>query len=313
MNASTPASSDTATSTIVVGVDGTAANEGALRYASEEARSGGDTLRLVHVVPDLLPISPMMPLVPGDLADTGRTVLRQVEQDVQRLVPGVELEGELRHGARATELLRAAEGARALVLGRADHSLVRRVVEGDTATRAAARATVPVVEVPSQWRAAEHGVVLVGVKSPVHADELLGHAFAAAGRRAARLVVLHAWHLPSAYDDIIEGRVAQERMEQEGAREVEDLLSGWRSVYPDVEAEVRVVHDRPGHALVEASAAADLVVLVRRSHGVPAAAQLGGTARTLLRHAQCPVMVVPPTGSSDPLALEVEAEGRLLK
>ena len=87
----------------------------------------------------------------------------------------------------------------------------------------------------------------------------------------------------------------------------------WRAVYPDVDATIRVVHDRPGHALVEASAAADLLVLVRRAHGVPSATHLGGTARGVLRHAECPVMVVPPTKAPELPSLVLESDGQLLK
>ena len=290
------------TGTVVVGVDGTTANESALRWAVEEARRAGGPLRLVHVVPDHVPLSPLMPLVPGDLSANGREVLAQVLDTVRRLAPDL-------------ELVRAAEDADVLVLGRADPSVLHRLVEGDTATRAAARAPVPVVEVPPGWdgTTGSRGVVLVGVKSPANADDLLGRAFAVARERAARLLVLHAWHLPSAYDDIIEGRVAREQVEREGAAEIDGLLSPWRDVHPGVEVEVRIVHDRPGHALVEASGSADLVVLVRRSHGVPAAAHLGGTARAVLRHAECPVLVVPPTQTTEMPSLRVEAEGQLLR
>ena len=305
------------TGTVVVGVDGTATNTGALRYAVEESRRWREPLGLVHVVPGHAPVSPMMPvIVPGDLTATGKEILAQVTDEVRSQAPEVELEATLHHGVRATELVRAAEGARLLVLGRDDRGILHRLVEGDTVTRTAARAPVPVVEVPAQWHeggtAEDHGVVLVGVKSPAHATELLAHAFAEARARAARLVVLHAWHLPNAYDDIIEARVAQEQVEREGVAEVDSLLDPWRAVYPDVDVEVRVVHERPGQALVDASATADLLVLVRRSHG-PAPTHLGGTARAVLRNAQCPVVVVPPTEVPELPALVLESEGQLLK
>ena len=63
-----------------------------------------------------------------------------------------------------------------------------------------------------------------------------------------------------------------------------------------------MVHDHAGHALVEASRDADMVVIVRRAHGVPASVHLGGTARAVLRSAHCPVRVVAPND-------EVEEEG----
>ncbi|WP_296605187.1 universal stress protein, partial [Nocardioides sp.] len=163
-----------------------------------------------------------------------------------------------------------------LVVGRDDRPVLYRLVDGDTATRTAARAPVPVVEVPASWHdapdAPERHAVVVGVKSGAHADELLGHAFAIADARSARVVVVHAWKLPSAYDDIIESRIALEQCEREGVAEMELLLHDWRAAFPEVEVEVRVVHDHAAHALVEASREADLVLVVRRAHGVPVAA-----------------------------------------
>jgi nucleotide-binding universal stress UspA family protein len=70
--------------------------------------------------------------------------------------------------------------------------------------------------------------------------------------------------------------------------------------------ETKVVHDYAPTALEQASRGADLLVLVRRAHGVPAATHLGGTARGVLRTAACPVRVVPPrlVGSSAGLSSE---------
>lgn len=302
------------TSAVVVGVDGTAANQGALRYAVEEARRSGSRVRLVHVVPDRVPVSPMMPILPDGLTETGEAVLRRAEEVVRDLAPHVDLETWLRHGSRVTELLGALDAADLLVLGRDDRPVFYRLVEGDTTTRLAARAHVPVVEVPANWRAAEgHGFVLVGVQSAAHSGELLGHALAEAHARSARLVVLHAWRLPSAYDDIIEARIAQERVVAEGTTEMQRLLKPWRIAYPEVPVEIRIVHDRPAHALLEASADAELLVIVRRMHGIPAAAHLGGTARAVLRNAECPVAVVSPAQTLELSSLVVESGGELLK
>lgn len=303
-------------SPVVVGVDGTTANRGALRYAVQECRRSGAPLKLVHVLPDYMPVSALVPLVPEDLTDAGTAVLVQAAEDVRAIAPEVESEGWLRHGARAAELIRAAEQASILVVGRDDRPIAYRLVDGDTATRTAARAEVPVVEVPAGWHGKGHADrdrVVVGVKSPAHAAAVLGHAFAVAEVRDARLVVLHAWHLPSAYDDIIEGRVARDRVEREGTAEIEQLLHQCLIAYPTVEVTVRIIHDRPAHALVAASREADLLVIVRRGHGVPSATHLGGTARAVLRHAECPVMVVPPNDVPSMPPLVLEGEGQALK
>jgi nucleotide-binding universal stress UspA family protein len=298
---------------VVVGVDGSSDNLGAVRYAIAQAVARDAVLRLVHVVPDYLPVSPMFPLTPYELTETATSILHEAAARVRASDPNVRVEARLCHGTRSVRLAEAADRAELLVVGRDGRPLSHRLLRGDLATGVTARARVPVVVVPAAWQPEQRGVVLVGVKAPKHAPELLAAAFAAASRTGAKLVVIHAWKLPSAYDDIIEARVDTEKWESEATLEMESLLRDWRAAYPDVEVESRIVHDHAGHALVEASRAADLLVIVRREHGVPAAMHLGSTARTVLHAAHCPVQVVVPTHTPPTAALILEDRGELVR
>ena len=302
---------------VVVGVDGTEANLGALLFAVEEACRRQVPLRLVHVVPERGIISPLVPITPLDLTDTGATVLRNAERQVRIAVPDLNVETRLRHGSRATQLLHSADDAAILVVGRDDRTGFDRMLHGDTATAVASRADLPVVEVPGDWRpgAAAHpsyGVVAVGLKSPAYADAVLADAFADAEVLGAELLVLHAWKLPSGYDDVAASDPAVAEWEREALAQVETLLRPWRVAYPDVAVRTEVVHEHPAQALVAASGCADLVVVMRHVHGAPAVGHLGSVARALLRTAACPVRVVPPseTGVIPDLVLE-EAGGLL--
>lgn len=298
---------------VVVGVDGSADNLGALRYAAAEAASLGATLRLVHVVPDQTPISPLLPEAPVDLTRVGEAVLAKAAARVAALAPGVPTERCLRHGTRPAQLTAAGDGAVAIVVGRDDRPLLERLLRGDTATGVAARATVPVIEVPAGWQPEERGRIAVGVKAVGHTAELLADAFALAQRRQAELLIVHAWKLPSEYDDIIESRVDLDEWRREGTAELEALVRDWRTAYPDVRVELRIVHDHAGHALVEAAREADLVMIARRQHGVPAAVHLGATARAVLRTAPCPVRVVAPADVPPIPSLVVERRGELAR
>lgn len=286
---------------VVLGVDGSVANLGALRYAVAEARLLGTGLKLVHVVPDYLTVAPMVPLTAAEFTETGTEILRTAEAVTREQAPDLEVTAWLHHGNRPVELARGAEGHAVLVVGRDGRGLAQRLLHGDTAAGVAARAEVPVVEVPAEWHPRPSDVdpvVVVGIKTPSRSATLLADAFAAAEQRGATLVVLHAWKLPAAYDDIVSSRVAIKQWERDATLELEELLRPWRLDHPDVKVEVRIVHDHPSHALVDASAEADLVVLVRRAHGVPTAAHLGGTARAVLRSSHCPVRVVAPGPTS---------------
>jgi len=63
----------------------------------------------------------------------------------------------------------------------------------------------------------------------------------------------------------------------------------------DPEAEIDVRHGRPADALLEFSAAADLIVIGSRHWGPVARLLLGSTGEALLHDAHCPVLVVPRT------------------
>jgi nucleotide-binding universal stress UspA family protein len=280
---------------VVVGVDGTEDNVAAVRFAIDEARHTGSGVTLVHVVPTYLPVAPMLPMAAMDMTGTGQRLLGMAEKRFGELGPAVPVASELRCGNRAAELVAAAEGARLLVVGRDARPLVERLLMGDVTTGVAARADVPVTVVPGESEARErHGVVLVGLQSPADPEELLADAFDQAAHRGARLLVLHAWWLPSGYDDLVGTPTAVHEWEAVVKREMDEVLAPHRARHPGVAVATRVVHDHPGHALVEAAESADLVVISRRGHGLLPSVHLGGVARAVLRGSEAPVRVVPP-------------------
>lgn len=297
---------------LVVGVDGTAASANALRYALKEASGGAGKVEVFHVIPDYAPMAYPIPF--DELMDAGRAALESTLHQVGQAghgTSGAALSTHLERGSVVRTLTTAAQGAAAVVVGCDRRSVATRLLTGNVSTGLAARAAVPVVSVPETWspdRAT--GVVLAAVKHPAHSEGLLAEAFALAHRRGSRLVALHAWRFPSAYDDVI---VSDPQTLGEWAararQELEDLVEPWRHTYPDVDVELRAVHDFPAHALVEASGDADELVIVRRAHGFPAAAHLGSTARTVLLHAHCPVRVVPAVHVPMLPDLELEAAG----
>ncbi|MCD4523924.1 universal stress protein [Nocardioides sp. cx-173] len=278
---------------VLIGVDDSPATDAAVRAGMEEARRLDAWARLVHVVPDRLGLVQVGRSVGRRLTDRGSALLERVAGDARLLAPDIEVETQLRWGGAATELAEAAAEAAVLYVGR-DGPLLERPLEGTAGAGAAARASCPVVSVPTEWSSRTgRGDVVVAVKSPGSALELLADAFAEAVARRARVVVLHSWRLPGVYDDIIVSRVAPEEATRGSTEAIDALLRESRLSYPDVDVAVRIVHDRPVHALVAASRSADLLVLARRPHGV-GLGTLGGTGRAVLRGAECPVRVIPP-------------------
>jgi nucleotide-binding universal stress UspA family protein len=279
---------------VAVGIDGTPAAEAAIRYAALEAGRLGAALRLVHVCPDYAPTTPMLPMIRDDFEQVADRILRQGSALVRELAPGCRVTVARRTGPTVPTLLALAEGASLLVIGRDHRSRWGSVFTGSTSTGVAGRAACPLVSVPQQWEGTVRGQVAVGVRSAATAAQLLEEAFAAAESRGARLVVLRAWQLPGAYDEVVAARSHPGARDREIEEQLDPLLEERRARHPGVPVELSVVHQQPAHALLRVAARSDLLLVLRAAHGLPFVAHLGGTGRTVLHQAACPVEVVPP-------------------
>jgi nucleotide-binding universal stress UspA family protein len=280
---------------VVVGVDGSAQSDLAVRYAVAEARRRGTGITLVHAVHETAPMAAMLPLYSVEaFAEVGRRLVGDAERIVRDIDPSLEVGTTVKGGSRVGVVVDAAEHASAVVLGHRSRSRAGRVLTHSTTTGVAARAHCPVVSVPDNWEpGAERGRVVVGVDESEASHDALDLAFREARRRGARLVVLHAWRLPTAYDDISYSRLAVDEWIGEATAEMEKTLAAFREVYPDVEVEISLRHDYAGPALLEATEGADLIVVGRRGHGAPLGIYLGSLARMLIREGKCPVEVAP--------------------
>lgn len=287
---------------VVVGVDGTEQGLLAVRYAVAEARRTGCTVRLVHAVPEVIPMAPMMPMVGMEtLVEAGRGIIGDARRVADEAFGGPggggSVEEVLRGGSRVHLLVEASATAREVVLGRRERTGLSRIFLGSTSSAVATRAHAPVVTVPSAWSPERvTGEVVVGVEDPTHTSAALTRGFEEADRRGARLTVLHTWRLPGPYDHTPTARVYQAQWRETVAAELESVLKGLRDEYPGVEVLLDLRHQHPAAALVGASEGADLLVLGRNGRGAPFGRYLGSVARTLLHEARCPVVVTPERG-----------------
>jgi nucleotide-binding universal stress UspA family protein len=299
---------------VLVGVDGSRAGPAAIRFAAHEALRQGTSIRLVHMVPNYVPITPMLPLAPSDLEAAGRELLREATAEAHKYLDPTRVEASLHYGPRVPTLLELAEHARLVVIGSQQRPAVERLFTGSTLFGLASRATVPVVAVPRTWSpTAERHRIVVGVKSVDHSPELVRRALQIAADRSAEVVLVHAWGLPTQYDDLVTARVDQAEWTDRAQRAIERCLQGVQETSPEVPVEIRVVHGQPARVLQLASDDADLLLLARRHSGFPFG-HLGGTGRVLLHEAHCPVEVVPPADEpTDTSDLVLERAGSLQK
>lgn len=300
---------------ILVGVDGSEGSTSALQYAVAEADRGGTSLLLIHVIPDYVAMSPMLPLVPSELQQTGHAILDRAAAEAGSALGAGRVGSALLTGNRSRCLVRAGEHASLIVLGREAHSSLERLVTGATTIGVAARSTCPTIAVPPGWRPrAGKSRVVVGLERTAHSRALLRRAFHLATQRDAELVLIHTWELPSGYDDIIARRAGGQEWSDHVREQIEPHLAEWRAAYPRVQVELRVVHGQAARTLRDASEEADLLVLLRRPHGFPGG-HLGGTARVLLRESACPTEVIPLGVGAGVVEtdLDLERGGVLLK
>jgi nucleotide-binding universal stress UspA family protein len=279
---------------IVVGVDGSQAGPAAVRYAAVRARQLGCGVHVVHVLPHLIPMSPMLPLGSLDtFPEVGLRIVDAARIEAEKIGgEGVHVTTAVVEGRRVPAIIDQAEDARMIVLGRGDRERVH-VFTDRTFTGVAAHASCPVVAVPATWHDASRDKVVVGVSDVEQAAGPLKEAFDRAAALDASLTIVHAWKIDNAYEDIIFERVELEEVRQGAEEKIGVTIAGLRSRFPGVEVDIVVRHAQPAAAVLSESQDATLVVLGRRSRrGLPDL-QLGSTTRAIARHATCPVEVVP--------------------
>lgn len=280
---------------VVVGVDGDEHSARALRYAVSEAHRHRAGITIVHAINETQPIATPVALYNADaFSEVARRLVADAEKAVHELDPDLHVRTVVEPGSCAAVLATVGENASAIVVGHRDRSLVSRILTHSIATGVAARAHSPVVSVPQGWEEPQQPrPVVVGVDEATSEHDALVVAFAQAERRNTALVVLHAWRLPTAYDETIVSQVAVEEWRADAVDQLSTALASMREEHPGVEVEVAVRHEHPASALVKASHGSDLVVVGRRGHGAPFGHHLGSTGRALIREAACPVMIAP--------------------
>jgi nucleotide-binding universal stress UspA family protein len=289
---------------VLAGIDGSERSLVAADWAAREAALRGVPLRLVHASPPFPGI-----VVPVPAVDTwhqvGERTLQRAVGHLRDRHPDVEVRGEQVSGAPAAALLAAARGAGLLVVGMRGSGGFDGLAIGSVALRVAADAACSVVSVPEQPVGA-HGEgtgaaggaaqVVVGFDAHHPVDEAADFAFSAAEARGARLRVVQAWTLPA---DSVSPRmlaVTEEdraTWEDQEVLQLADALRAWQEKYPEVAVRTDVVLLHPAEALLNASRAADLLVVGRRTDPQATGGPLGPVTHAVLHHARCPVAVVP--------------------
>ncbi|MFC3961590.1 universal stress protein [Nocardia jiangsuensis] len=283
---------------IVVGVDGSAGADRALRWAAATAAARGRRLRVVHGLglETTLSMFGTTDLVLPDVIHGIRTqaaaMLEAAAGFARRVAPELTVETELVDATVTRALVERSASAHLTVLGATGtggtvahlgSTLLNVVAHGHGSV-------VVVRDAAFEQRAERGGPVVVGVDGSTSAPALAA-AFAEASERGADLVAVHAWiDLPPSREGAT-GEFDNADLETAAATRLAEQLAGWSAKYPEVTVERRVYLSGPRTHLLRWSRTAQLVVVGSRGRGGFTGLLLGSTGNTLVQRAHCPVLV----------------------
>ena len=282
---------------LIVGVDGSAPSDAALRFACGEAVARRLPLLILHAWQPYPAYASGAMMGPGQLAPApvemeaiGRQVLGAAAKIADGFGAGLVYSDSLVQGPAPRTLIEASTGSLLVVVGGRDRARHEPGWLGPVPLRLAAKSRCPVVVVPSQ--ANMSGDVIVGVDGSQIAEDAVGFAFEQASRQGAGLTAIYAFAVGAGLTGLDTSLFADRHAN--ARRQLSETLAGWCEKYPDVVVTPVVTDEPPLRALRAASATASLVVVGSHGRGFFLRHVIGSVSSALLRVSDCPVAVIGP-------------------
>ena len=286
-------------SNIVVGVDGSAASDAAVRWAAREAIMRVAPIKLINVVAPTLASSAMAPnhtITQGEEL-RARQILKEARRIVEQLTGDKRsvIHTQRQYAGVVPTLVEASNDAQMVVVGSSRRAFGRGML-GPVIAGLLHHANCAVTVVPDP-ESAQHEIVdapvLVGIDGSTASEGAAAVAFDEASRRGVPLLALLAWSDVGVFPILgMDLRTYRDN----AAELLSERLAGWRECYPDVQVQRRLVCDVPDRWLVDESRNAQLVVLGSGGRGGYAGMHLGSVTSTVVRSAHVPVIVVRDGG-----------------
>lgn len=296
---------------VVVGVDGSACAESALRYALTAAARRGSDLEVVSAfTPELfwargVPLQvPDTEAIRADTAERARELVEKVRTELAGGPAAGAVDVSVRvtavAGPAAAVLTDSAEDAALLVVGNRGRGVLRSAVLGSVALRCVTSAHCPVVVVHALPDPPEDPPrVVVGVDGSESAPAVLAAAVDEAARSGAALEVVACYVPAESWSRMYPELVATtEEIGSDARRNTEDLLTsvlaGRTAATTAPAVRVSVAEGAAQDVLIERARGAVQLVVGGRDRGATRGLLLGSVALHCALHAPCPVMVVHP-------------------
>lgn len=286
---------------IVVGTDGSARAEDAVRWAAEMASERDLDLLVAHAMEAPARIYGAGTVVLDELFDVAQRAAESIVADARRVALSVDsrlaVATETRAESAAELLVDLSRKTRMVVLGSSGMGALGGILVGSAVATVVGQAQCPVAVVRDRdGTVPTGGPVVVGVDGSPNSEQAVAVAFEEASLRDVPLVAVHAWS-DITYEDMYgTGWILPqwESVEPDAQRLLAQRLAGRQEEHPDVEVRRRLVRSNPREALLAESGQAQLVVVGSRGRGGFRGLLLGSTSQALVRRAECPVLVVRP-------------------
>ncbi|GGM68281.1 universal stress protein [Dactylosporangium sucinum] len=273
---------------VVVGIDGSPAAFGAVRWAADEALRHGQPLRIVHALE--------VPVVQEEEAfpDEQRLVL-DAAAEARNWQPGLDVTTATSHGSPGSMLVEQSRHASLVVVGSRGRGGFRALLLGSVSLQVAAHAHCPVLVVhhAERWAGPEaqlprHQPIVVGADGSAGGEAALELAFTEAASRGVGLTATRAWLEPAHRWG---RRTDTDRLAETARRELAADLEPWLAKFPAVEVRQRVMRGGTVPLLLDEAREALMVVVGARGHGGFDGLNLGSVPLQVLEHADAPVLI----------------------
>lgn len=289
-------------SRVVVGVDHSEGSLRALGFAVDEAVLRNVELEVVWAWSD----HPAKLVAESSVDGLDVAALAQVQLDelvADRVPEEIGVTVRAVTGEPASVLVDSARNAGLLVVGARGAGGFLGLQLGSVSWKVANHAACPVavVHAPADEPAsAREPRIVVGVDGSDHARNALRWALGEASLRSVSVSIVHGWMYP-AIAMSHPGFVSPIDAIEKAAKELTDAELEWAEQHdPDLDVSAEPVCAGAASTLIEASRSASLLVVGSAGLSGLVGRLLGSVAQQVVRHAACPVVVVPPPGTAEP-------------
>ncbi|WP_328401535.1 universal stress protein [Nocardia sp. NBC_00403] len=278
---------------IVVGVDGSRAAAGAVRWAAAEAAAHHTPLHLVSAIGQPIDYGPGLgfaPIIDDAFREASAETLTTAEKsaaEAATLVDDAVISTFVVEAPPIPVLVNRSKEARLLVVGTTGKGAFRRGLLGSVSTALARHAQCPVVAVPATDNRMPDrlsGGVVVGVDGSPCSMAAIAIAFDEASHRGVELVAVHTWSEFNRY-------LSRTELQEQAAGVLAESLAGFAEQYPDVIVRRVVVEDHPARRLLAESEHAQLIVVGSHGRGGFAGMTLGSVGQAVLHGADIPIII----------------------